>query len=274
MKNKLSDYHIHTKYSTDSDELAENIINSAIHKGLAEICFTDHIDYDYPSTDENGNPEFVFNIPDYLNEYEPLRQKYEREIKVKIGVELGLMDSVLSKNELTAANYPFDFIIGSSHLLDGEDPYYPEYWANKTPDSVLEHYFLTTLKNVSSYNNYDIYGHLDYIVRYIPDKSYIYNHKKYMDIIDEILRKIIYNGHGIEINTSSLAKGLSKPNPCIDIVRHYKSLGGEIITLGSDAHIAENVAFGFEKMRDILLDCGFKYYTTFTARKAEFNKLD
>lgn len=273
MINKLSDYHIHTHFSTDSEEQAETIITSAITNGLKELCFTDHIDYDYPSEPGITEPEFVFNINDYFKQYAPLVDKYRNDIKIKIGVELGLMESVLDRNIETASSHPFDFIIGSTHLLDGKDPYYPEYWEGRSPDSVLEHFFLTSLANVKSFNNYDIYGHLDYIVRYIPDKTYVYSCKKFMDIIDEILKTIIYNGHGIEVNTSALAKGMAQPNPCYDILKRYRELGGEILTFGSDAHMADKVGYDFERVRQMALECGFKYYSTFTLRRAEFNKL-
>ena len=84
---------------------------------------------------------------------------------------------------------------------------------------------------------------------------------------------IIHTGHGIEINTSPLNKGLSQTNPCPEIVKRYRALGGEIITIGSDAHTAMNVGGHFDAARGILLSSGFKYYTVFTDRKKEMRGL-
>ena len=48
-------------------------------------------------------------------------------------------------------------------------------------------------------------------------------------------------GKGIELNTGGFKYGLGHPNPCEDIIKRYKELGGEIITLGSDAHKCESL---------------------------------
>lgn len=81
-----------------------------------------------------------------------------------------------------------------------------------------------------------MYGHLDYIARYIPANSYTYDWHDFNDLICIILKTIIEQGKGIEINTAGLKYGMPEPNPCLDIVKIYHDLGGEIITVGSDAH--------------------------------------
>ncbi|MBQ4283818.1 MAG: histidinol phosphate phosphatase, partial [Lachnospira sp.] len=95
----------------------------------------------------------------------------------------------------------------------------------------------------------------------------------YKELIDNILTSLITQGKGIEINTSSLTKGLHSTNPCSGIIRRYKELGGEIITIGSDAHCPANIASEFDKAKDILTDAGFKYYTHFIERTPHFIKL-
>ncbi len=269
----LSDYHIHTHYSSDSSEEPENIIKHAIKLRLDEICFTDHIDLDYPETTEYGNPVFFFDTKAYYREMCALRDKYSGDIKIKIGVELGVEPYLAVRNEAVATSVPFDFIIGSTHQLGGRDPYYPEFWAGKSCDEVVMTYFEETLENMKCFTDYDVYGHLDYITRYAPDKSYQFDYNKYKEIIDCILKEVIHTGHGIEINTSPLNKGLSRTNPCIEIVKRYRELGGEIITIGSDAHTVSNVGGHFDVARDILLSCGFRYYTVFSQRKAAMKEL-
>lgn len=272
-KNNLCDYHIHTHYSSDSSEKPENIIRHAIDSGLAEICFTDHMDLGYPYTTEYENPAFVFDTEAYYRELSALRDKYAGDIKIKIGVELGLIPYLKERNKAVADSVPFDFIIGSTHQIDGKDPYYPEFWARRDCDDVVNEYFVLTYDNVRTYSDYDVYGHLDYITRYAPDKSYRFDYMKHFDIIDCILKEIIRTGHGIELNTSPLCKGLDRTNPCPEIVKRYKELGGETITIGSDAHIFKNVGGHFDTAREILLSCGFKYYSVFTDRKMEMRSI-
>lgn len=269
----LSDYHIHTRYSSDSSEEPENVVLAALKAGLSQICFTDHMDLDYPATKEYENPAFRFDIPAYYKELSLLRERYKDRLTVKIGMELGLAPYLKERNKALTRMADFDFIIGSTHLIDGQDPYYPSFWEGLHPDKVVEKYFLATLDNIKSFADFDVYGHLDYITRYVPDKNYAFSYRKHAGILDSVLKLLIEGGHGIELNTSPLYKGLSAPNPGRDILVRYRELGGEIITLGSDAHKAENTAACFPAARDILTDCGFKYYAVYEKRDLSFQKL-
>lgn len=94
---------------------------------------------------------------------------------------------------------------------------------------------------MKSYIGYDVYGHLDYIARYAPAKSDCrFSYFDYSDLIDGILTHIIENEKGIECNTSGLRKALNATNPSIDILKRYKELGGEIITV-DPMHIIRNM---------------------------------
>ncbi len=268
-----ADYHIHTSYSTDSDAVMEDVIKSAISKGLNAICITEHLDYNFPVSDDAPEGSYICNVDSYLYELLMLRPKYEGQIKINFGIELGLQESVFRENALAAKAHEFDFIIGSIHNVNGQDTYLPQFFEGKTPKMAIDEFFNTTLSNIRKFQNFDVLGHLDYVARTVPGGESVYNVSDYADIIDEILETLIENEKGIEINTAALSKGFSNPNPHRSIVKRYKELGGEIITIGSDAHKAENVASNFDVAEAILKDCGFKYYTTFENRVASFNKL-
>ena len=121
--------------------------------------------------------------------------------------------------------------------------------------------------------HFDIYGHLDYVVRYGPGKNNSYTYQKHSDIFDKILKFLIENNKGIELNTGGFRQGLGEPNPCTDIIKRYKELGGEIITVGSDAHTPEHIAHDFDKAHNILTTCGYKYYCVFHNRTPEYIRL-
>ena len=129
------------------------------------------------------------------------------------------------------------------------------------------------LENIKKFSNFDVYGHLDYVVRYGPNKDKEYTYEKYKDILDSILKLLIEKGKGIEINTGGVKSGLKELHPCTSIVKRYRELGGEIITIGSDAHTPEHIASHFNRAEEVLKECGFKYYTIFEKRVAEFKKL-
>lgn len=268
---RLSDYHLHTSFSSDSDNPPENVINKAIKLGLKSICFTDHNDFDYPP--ENGEILFILDFNNYIDNIARLKEKYSNIIDINIGVEQGLMPSVAKKVNEYDKSSVLDFIIGSSHLIYGEDPYYEEFWQNISAKDGITRYYQGIIDSIKVCNNFDVYGHLDYIIRYAPGKDTAYNWMDYYDYIDTILRMLIENGKGIEINTAGLKYGLKNPNPCPDIIKRYHELGGEIITTGSDAHDTDHVGYRFDIIEDILTGCGFKYYTVFKKRKPEFIRL-
>ena len=97
-----------------------------------------------------------------------------------------------------------------------------------------------------------------------------YTYEAYADIIDEILRKLISMGKGIEVNTAGFKYGLGHPNPTEAVLLRYHELGGEILTLGADAHVPEHVAYAFDRLPQILRHAGFRYFTVFTGRKPDF----
>lgn len=260
------DQHMHCNFSGDSDALPEDMIKAGIAHGLSGICFTDHLDYDYP---EEPNI-FLLDFDNYFKALSDLRKKYADKISVNIGIELGLQPQAAGQNLAVAEKYPFDFIIGSSHVVNHMDPYYPEFFAERNEDEAYMEYFESVLENINSCVDFDAYGHIDYVVRYGPNKNAFYTYEKFKDIIDEILTQLITKGKGIEVNTGGFKYGLGHPNPTEDIIRRYRELGGEIITMGADAHVPEYVAYEFGKTAQIIKNCGFKYYTVFKNRKAEF----
>lgn len=270
-----ADYHTHTNFSADSTAEMEDMILKAIELGLTRICFTEHMDYEYP---DKYQMKFEFNPMQYDKKLNTLKDKYKAKIKVLKGIELGLMPHVNKRYETLLDFNDFDFVIGSSHLVNNVDPYYLEYWEgledNTSPSEALKieregytNYFQTIIDNVKSFKRFNVYGHIDYVVRYGPNKNKNYSYTLYADILDEVFKTIINADKGIEVNTAGFKYGLNNPHPHADVLKRYKELGGELITIGSDAHSPEHLAYDFERARLMLLDIGFKYYAVFEKGK-------
>lgn len=254
-----ADFHTHTGFSSDSDQPMEGALQALMNKGIKTVCFTEHMDMDYPGG------EFILDTAAYRARVEELREKYRGRIEILFGVELGLMDYLAPRLNDYVAEWDFDFIIGSSHLVDGIDPYYPEYFGEHGDYNGILRYFESILTNISAFGEFDVYGHLDYVVRYSSAKSY--RPADYTELLDEILKKLIGMGKGIELNTAGLKYGLGWAHPHPELLRRYRELGGEIITIGSDGHKAEHYAWDFERAGDILRNAGFDHYTVFRNRK-------
>lgn len=266
----LWDTHMHTRFSGDSDANPEEMILAAEAKGLSGLCFTDHLDYDYP--EEPGL--FLLDLSSYEKGIQEFRLKYENHFPVLFGIELGLQPQVAEKNREAAGACPFDFIIGSSHVVHGMDPYYSRYYEGRDEDAAYREYFESILENLQTDVDFDVYGHIDYVVRYGPNRNRFYSYRKFSDVIDEILRTLIHMGKGIEINTGGFKYGLGHPNPTEEILSRYRELGGEIITIGADAHVPGHVGYAFDRVPEILTKAGFRYFTIFKNRQPVFLPLN
>ena len=262
---------MHSSFSADSDTPMEVMIHRAVETGLQGITFTEHLDPDYPVTPDNL--DFSLNIPAYKEKLAELSDMYKDKIQVRFGIELGLQMHLGEYFDSLLSQTPFDFVIGSSHLVHGYDPYYPEFFEGRKEFLCYMEYFESILENISAYDGFDVYGHIDYVVRYGPNKNREYSYGRYKDILDEILKKLISMGKGIELNTGGYHYGLGEPNPCTAVISRYRELGGEIITIGADAHTPDKIACAFNKAARVLEACGFRYYTIFKDRKPEFISL-
>lgn len=160
-------------------------------------------------------------------------------------------------------SYPFDFVIGSLHLVYGKDPYFPEVFEGRQDREVYRAYLESLLDNLKAFKEYQVVGHIDYVVRYGVHKAEQYGYTEYADILDEILRCVIEDGRGIEVNTAGLQKGLGFPNPHYDVIRRYRELGGTIVTAGSDAHEPSGIGHSFRQIEDFLKAAGFRYRAEF-----------
>jgi histidinol-phosphatase (PHP family) len=260
----ISDFHLHTWFSGDSKADPEKMIERGIALGMNTICFTDHCDTDC------GNSSFVIDVDAYIEKMSMLRDKYRHQIEVCIGVELGMQPHLAKQHKEYVNRYPFDFVIGSQHLVDGKDPYYPEVFQQREDREVYLHYFEQLYDNVRAFTDYQVLGHIDYVVRYGKYKEKQYNYAEYADIIDGILRKVIEDGRGIEVKTAGLKYGLGFPNPHMDILRRYHELGGEIVTIGSDAHAPEYMGYEFSRIAELLKHIGFGFFAKFRQKTVNF----
>ena len=263
-----ADIHTHTAFSTDSDTPMEDMIEAAIGLGLDHLCITEHMDKDYPTA-----PDFFLDTDSYKKKFFEMKEKYADRIGLLFGVELGLLPHLAGWHEEYIKKYPFDFIIGSEHNPKNVDPYYPAFFEGRSEEAAYTEYFEETLVNLKAFSDFDALGHMDYVVRYGPNKNKEYSYSKYSRYIDPILEFIVNNGIALEVNAGGYKKGLGEPNPCRDIIIRYKELGGEMITVASDAHSPEWLCYEFDRIEAMLVELGFKYYTVFENRQPVFYPL-
>lgn len=264
-----ADFHMHTSFSTDSQSAPEEMIEAAISKGLNIICITDHHDKDYI---HNGREE-ILDPEEYFAVLSPLRAKYCDQIDIRIGIEIGLRPHLGAYYAEFINKYPFDFVIGSVHAIGGNDLAEKTIFETHSDEEAYRIILREMLVDLKSTPDMDVLGHLDYMVRYGKSRAQEYSYQRFADEIDAVLTYIISSGIGIEMNMSGLKYGLGFTHPHPDIIRRYRELGGEIITVGADGHRPEHIAYDFSKAAGLLEACGFKYYTEFKERKPVFKSL-
>lgn len=263
-----ADVHMHCGFSNDSETRPEDMVESAIAKGLSVICFTDHYDKD----NLDWGDEAIFDVESYFQKMIELQEEYRDQIDIRIGAEIGMQPYLAEYYQNFMAQHPFDFVIGSVHSVLEHDVALDFFQKHSDPEG-YKIYFEEMLQDVQKIKSYDVLGHLDYIVRYSNQGSKGFDLNDYMDIIEEILKQVIAHGKGIEMNMSGLKYGVGAPHPQPEIIKRYRELGGEIITVGADGHIPEHIAYDYHLADDILKSCGFKYYTEFKGRKPLFVKI-
>lgn len=260
----LADYHMHTSFSDDSIYPMEDCIKKSISLGFNEICFTEHIDYGCPTS-------FCCDCESYLETFKKLQEKYQNQITLKFGIEFGAQAHHKDYFENIFSHYPFDFVLLSFHQVEDKELWNQDFQSGKSQAEYNKIYFNEMYNTATALNCYSVLAHMDLMRRY--DRFGEYPFEKSKEQIEQILKLVIEKGKGIEVNTSSFRYKLEDLTPATPILKLYKELGGEIITIGSDSHREIQVGEKIPYVREVLKSLGYRYFTTFDKMKPIFNKL-
>ena len=261
----MFDYHMHSIVSFDGHDRGLQLVQAAKAAGLKEICFTDHLDYD--PLGKMG--VLAFDTARYNAEYDHLQVE---GLKIRRGMEFGMTVDNRAQFKADLKRRPFDFVLGSIHFVDDLDVYFAEYWQDKTVWEAERRYLEATLDCVRLHDDFDVLAHLTYIGKtsshHAPRPVPYAEHR---ELIDEILKTVAQKGKGLEMNTSGVDR-CGGFLPTEDYFRRFKEFGGQIVTVGSDAHTATRVGqYSFEACG--ILKGIFGYVCTFEDRKPIFHKL-
>ena len=261
----MFDYHMHTRVSFDAHETGETMAKAALAAGLKEICFTDHLDYD--PLDQMGC--MAFDTAAYNAEYDHLEVP---GLTIRRGMEFGMTADNVEQFQKDLQRRPFDFVLGSIHFVDDLDVYFEPWWHGKTVFQAERRFLEATLECVRLHDDFDVLAHLTYISKtHCHPAPRPLPYAEHRELIDEILKVLAAKGKGLEMNSSGVDR-CGGFLPTADFFRRFKEFGGEIITIGSDAHKADRVGQYSLEACGILKDI-FGYVCTFENRKPVFHKL-
>ncbi len=261
----LIDYHVHSTFSADGHNTIMELCHSAVNKGIREIAITDHFepyigDVNCSFYDQKG----------YWADITKAKQAFKGKLKIKLGVEMGQPHLFPKAAAAILADFPYDFVLASAHKLpEGMDVSEVDY--TRISEEEICSKYLSQIKELIDWSDFDCIGHLDLIKRYSAAvyKKNITLACQY-ELLKEVLQHAILSGKGIEINTSGLRQTPKETMPGLDVLRLYRELGGEILTIGSDAHFAEDVGKGVAEAADLARKAGFRFITLFNGRRPEW----
>lgn len=264
----LVDYHIHSGFSFDSKESMDNICTASISRGIKEIAITDHLDI-Y----EEKEYTYILDCENWYRELNDIKEKYKVQLDVKLGIEVGTPQHNPDEYKKFYNKYPLDFIIGSIHNMEN-DIDVADYDFNVCDYNAVYERYNNHLMELAQNYEFDVMGHLTYPSRYIENQTGIVpDVKKYREFYVQLFKVLIERGKGIELNTSGIARGGSTVMPPLWLVKLYRQCGGEIITTGSDAHVAAQVGITAKHSAELLKQAGFDYLTVFSNHIPKFVKI-
>ena len=252
----LFDSHMHTKFSADSQMTATEALARATQLNLG-VVFTEHFDYGL----ELDGKDFSFDPPTYMSTYRKIRGD-----TVRLGVEVGLRKSARAANENFLTRADFDFVIGSIHLVDDLDIYYPQFYADKDKLTAYRKYFGQMAEEIAV-ADFDALGHIDYICRAAPYDNPEIDYPTFAAEIDVVLRIVVERAKVLELNTRRFDSDRAV-RELVPVYKKYRDLGGRFVTFGSDAHRVDAIGNHFVRAADFVRELDLTP-VTFRERRLE-----
>ena len=280
----LVDCHTHTQYSVDSEADINIMIERACDLNLAAYAITDHCECNRWYSESHYKDATTYRYFDFGQDFEnsvsavtELKEKYRGKLNLICGVEMGQATQEFDVAEKIVSDKRLDFVIGSIHQVpDTEDFAFLDYssmdW--KAMYELMQTYMLE-INKLCKWGKFDVLGHLTYFLRYFQNHWNLkFDISTFDDIIEASFHELVQKGKGIEINTSGLRNPKIKETfPSLKYVKMFRELGGEIISIGSDAHTVEDLGTGTFEGVKLAEEAGFRYITYFKERKPNFIKI-
>jgi histidinol-phosphatase (PHP family) len=259
----LVDYHVHTAFSQDSNAAMQAQCEAAIARGIKEIAFTEHEDYN-----PRDPTSFYLDHAGYWRELERCRALFAEKLVVRAGIEISEPHRYPTLTANILSKHPWDFVLGSLHWLSpAVNTYLPEFFEHLGDwRESMRLYFIEAVA-LAKNGDFDVLAHIDYPVRYnMAHYDDQYDIRDYEPLVREILKAVIARGKGIEINLSATRMGRN-PNPAPVVIGWFRELGGVNLTIGTDSHAPQHTGLGVDAALDIARAAGFTHIATYARRK-------
>lgn len=260
----MMDYHLHSRFSGDGRSSMEDICLAAREKGISHIAITDHHDI--------NNGKYEISDPDaYIGEFRRVRPLFP-DINLAYGMEMDYRPETWATIRDIPRHLGLDFALLSLHFIDGVDPYLPEYFKERTQQEGYTLYLERLADMINATEGPWVLAHLTYVSKFARFADPQMRYADYPDALDEVLRRSVGKGYGLEVNASGIQNNAGLL-PGADILRRFRELGGEIVTVGSDAHEAANLGRWVAEAQQAVKEAGFRYLASFKELQPQFMKI-
>lgn len=256
------DYHMHSNFSPDCDIPMATMCQAAIDAGIPEIGFTEHYDL-YPREEARD----WFRPDPWWQELNRCRQQFAGQLTIRAGIEIGEPHLFQEESKTMLATYPFDYALGSLHWVGTESVFDRNYFTQRRPDEAWT-LFYEELAQMTALGGFDILSHFDVPMRVGFDVYGSYDPTRYESLIRPVLQNCIDHGIALDLNTAALRRKANQLTPGLQILRWYAEMGGERVTLGSDAHRPVNIGMKLDHAMELARAAGISHVTQFCQRKA------
>ncbi|MDD6261811.1 MAG: histidinol-phosphatase HisJ family protein [Clostridiales bacterium] len=272
-----ADMHTHSTASFDGHSTTAELAAAAIERGLSALCVTDHCECNDFIERGHFPPEIHYYHKEQAeSNFADAKEAAGGKIKLLYGIEIAQAHERPEIYEQILAENTFDFIIASIHNLRGmtDFAFMDNFESVENCNRLLKKY-MEELYETAQLRDYDTFAHIGYPLRYMHYRQgYDVSLKSFVPELSDILRTLIEKGRALELNISGLRSAHRSTFPDIDVLKLYKSLGGELVTVGTDAHRASDIGSCIDDGYKLLSEAGFKYHTVFENRKPTLHTID
>jgi histidinol-phosphatase (PHP family) len=258
----IVDYHMHLRAPDGAIDITveavERYVECASERGVDEIGFTEHV-YCFRQTRALWSLPFQTERCRHdLDEYvEAVVEAKRQGLPVKLGQEADWVGERADELAAILAAYPFDYLLGSVHWLDGEfgiDGAVGGGAWEQCPEEEVWSRYVAELSAAAASGNFDVLSH--------PDLAKIHGVRGSDDRYQELAAAVDAAGVAFEISTAGLRKPVAEIYPDPRLLR----LSTAPITLASDAHKRQRVGEDFERAIELAREHGRETVSVFDAR--------
>ncbi len=265
MKTPLPDYHMHTARCNHAVGAMEDYVLRAIERGIGEIGFSDHM----PVMPEPHLAMTFDELPGYVEEVLSLAERYRGDITIRLGCEMDIVPDRFDDIRGILSAWPFDYVIGSIHYLDGwpfDQEQYRDVFFEGDPDAIYARFFNAVI-GAAETGVFDIVGHVDNIkcMGFWPDEELTPLYERVADVL--AARDVT-----VELNTSGIDKPCGEQYPSAAFLEILAGRG-VAVTTGSDAHDPGHVGRYFDRAERLLAKTGIERIARFERRTRTFSPL-